>query len=156
MWSVIFTQNEAEFQVAEKLRFAVFLPFTRGKVRVKLPTRGRALYKVEVRDTPRWPRYLFVQSDDYRSILATRGVRGVVNFGGVPSVVSDKVVAHLQEGCDATGRVIHSGFLVGDVLRFVAPSPLVGRVGQIVRLDEEEVVLDVGGRLVSTLYADVA
>lgn len=160
MWCVARTTSKGEFQAAEELRaqgLNVFLPYTREKVRVRLPTRGRALFKVQTLDIVRWPRYLFVSLEAGQRAVG-RYVEGLIHFGEDVARVRDEDVAHLRKGCDATGRIVHQSYLyaAGDILRFLAPSPFVGRRGEVVRLDETSVLLSVGGHFVSSPYAEVA
>ena len=160
VWRVATTGSQAEFAAANELRaegLDVFLPYVRGKVRVRLPTRGRAVYKAEVRETPRWPRYLFVDDlGDAARVLAARTVRQLISFGGEIASVPESAVAEMRKGCDATGRVLRHSYLVGDILRLIAPSPMAGQRGVVLSLGEASLRLTVGAVTVTTPYGETA
>lgn len=153
MWSVAITTPKCEFDAAQDLGaqgVETFLPYTIEKARVRLPVRGRAVYKVQTLQKPRWSGYLFVSQR-----LESRFIRRLVSFGGEPAHVSDKVMDTLRRGCLPCGRIVHH-FVVGDILRLIAPSPLAGRSGVVLRLDDNSVVLSVGAHSVASPYAEVA
>lgn len=160
MWSVAVTKSEMEFSASSALRvegLETFLPYVRERVRV--PSRGRAVFKVA--EKPRWPRYLFVRTpnDEATSkVLGNREVRGLVSFGNGPAMVADHIIERLRAGCAPDGRLVKNSSLynVGDILRFISPSPFEGRQGAVARLDDESVGLLVSGRLVTTRYNEVA
>lgn len=158
MWSVAITTPKCEFDAAQDLGaqgVETFLPYTVEKTRVRLPVRGRAVYKVQTLQKPRWPGYLFTRSVDR---IDSRFVRRLVSFGGEPAHVSDKVMDTLRRGCLPCGRIVYQASLyaVGDILRLIAPSPLAGRSGVVLRLDDNSVVLSVGAHSVASPYAEVA
>jgi transcriptional antiterminator RfaH len=80
--------------------FRVYLP----RIRIRQRRRGLWLDAVEVL----FPRYIFIRVDPLRrstaSVRSTRGVLGLVRFGGQPAVVPDAVMdALLQREDAATG-----------------------------------------------------
>ena len=164
MWVLATVAKGTEFAVAQELRAETLLLYTREKVRVDVtprPTRAnprpRAVFKAVTRDVVRWPGYIFVETDNAAEVAETRGVRGLVTFGGDVAQVSTKVIASLRSLCDATGRIIRrsSLYAVGDVLRFVAPNPLAGLSGEVLRLGDASVELNVGRFHVTAPYAEV-
>lgn len=65
---------------------------------------------MQIRTESLFPRYVFVSADPEVTSLAplrsTRGVAGVVKFGGVPAVVPDRVIEQIRLRLDAeTGLV---------------------------------------------------
>ena len=160
VWRVAITVFAAEFEAADELRLLsldVFLPYTHGKVRVKLPTRGRALYKVEVRDTPRWPRYIFADDfGDISRILVVRTIRAVVSFGGEAAAVAENLIAEMRRNCAPDGRIRKHAYLVGDILNLIAPSPLAGLSGVVLSLGDTSLRMAVDGHTVTTPYAETS
>ena len=73
--------------------FHVYLP----RIRIRRRRRGQWIDAVEVL----FPRYLFLRIDPLRCNMApvrsTRGVVGLVRFGGQPAVVPDEVMAALLQ-----------------------------------------------------------
>ena len=107
--------------------FAVYLP------RLKTPRRraGRWVDVVE----PLFPRYLFVAADleakSLAPIRSTKGVSGLVRFGGEPSVVPDNLIATLRRREDtATGLHVCARplFAPGDRVKLLQ-GPLTGLEG---------------------------
>jgi transcription antitermination factor NusG len=169
MWSVATTASAKTFSAASALRadgVTVFLPYIKEKTRVSLPTRGRALFKVLEREVPRWPGYLFtlvgeagqVDNELLARVRGNREVRDLVSFGGVTAMVSERFVTLMQRECAKDGRLLKKSSLhaVGDILKFISPSPFEGRRGEVVRLDDETLALVTSGRVVTTRYAEVA
>jgi transcriptional antiterminator RfaH len=100
-WFAVFSKPRREMEAAEQLErqgFTTFLP----KVRVRRRLRGQWREVVE----PMFPRYLFLQAtlgeDNLAPIRSTRGVVGLVRFGGEPRPVPDALIAELQRLCTAS------------------------------------------------------
>ena len=115
-------EAEAETQLARQ-DFAVFLPRWRA-VRVR---RSRRVASIE----PLFPRYLFLGADPSRQSLAsvrsTRGVTGLVRFGGEPATLPTGLIDALMAQAD-TNAVIDAPpdtFAPGDRMR-VIDGPLAG------------------------------
>jgi transcriptional antiterminator RfaH len=97
-WFAVFSKPRREAEAAEQLErqgFTAFLP----RVRVRRRLRGQWREVVE----PMFPRYLFLRAtpglDDLRPIRSTRGVVGLVRFGGEPRPVPEALIAELQRVC---------------------------------------------------------
>ena len=162
MWRALTTAGQTEFLAAKDLRaegYDVFLPFVRTKVRVKLPTRGRALFKAVTREEPRWPRYLFTYAENAAEAMkASRHVRGIVGFGGEAAKISERTIDALRRACDKDGRVVRPSLLyeIGDVLKILAPSPLAGREGVVLWLSDAVVTMNVEGLTVVSPFGETA
>ncbi|MEX1197417.1 MAG: transcription/translation regulatory transformer protein RfaH [Pseudohongiellaceae bacterium] len=66
------------------------------------PVQRRRRRKLETRDEPLFPGYLFIQlgtQTNWRSLLSTRGVLKVVSFNGTMIPVSDEVIEGLWQRC---------------------------------------------------------
>lgn len=100
-WFAVFSKPRREVEAAEQLErqgFTTFLPRVRARRRV----RGQWRELVE----PMFPRYLFLRAtpglDDLRPIRSTRGVIGLVRFGGEPRPAPEALIVELQRLCSAT------------------------------------------------------
>jgi transcriptional antiterminator RfaH len=98
LWFAIFSKPRREAEAVEQLErqgFKTFLPKVRSKRRV----RGQWRELIE----PMFPRYLFIQAvlgeDDLRPVRSTRGVVGLVRFGGQLQPVPENVIAELHRLC---------------------------------------------------------
>lgn len=91
-----------------------------------------------------FPRYIFIRVDPAKNSLApvrsTRGVVGVVRFGGQPAVVPDGVMAELRRREDEVSGLHlddRAQFNVGETVRFVE-GPLAGMEGVFAQDDGEK------------------
>jgi len=129
-WYAVFCKPRQETVAEANLAnqgFAVYLP------RLTSPRRraGRWIDTVE----PLFPRYLFVAADlETRSlapIRSTKGVSGLVRFGGEPAVVPDNLIEALRQREDAaTGLHVCARplFAPGDRVKLLQ-GPLAGLEG---------------------------
>jgi hypothetical protein len=143
-WTLLMASKITQFAVAaaaSKAGLTVFLPYTLDKVRVPVRGAKRATFTCEVVKQPRWPGYLFVQTPCDEDILAAMSygtpVRGAE---GLPASLPDHIVDVWRKDCAADGLVLKRstmlGWSIGDVLRFVAASPMAGVAAQIVDLSD--------------------
>lgn len=125
-WFCVQTKPRAETKAATELArqdFAVFLP----RLRTLRLRQSRRVARIE----PMFPRYLFLGADPSRQSLAsvrsTRGVSGLVRFGGEPATLPTALVDALiaQADADAVIDVPPESFAPGDPLR-VIDGPLAG------------------------------
>lgn len=119
--------------------YRVYLP------RIQLARRRRGQW-VDAAE-PLFPRYLFIQLDPLRRsaapVRSTRGVAGLVCFGGQPAVVPDEVIeALLQREDPASGLHQDSRplFRAGEPVRLVE-GPLAGLEGVFTQEDGEARVI---------------
>lgn len=126
-WFCVQTKPRAEAEAETQLvrqDFSVFLP--RLRARRPRPARGVATV-VE----PLFPRYLFLGADPYRQSLAsvrsTRGVTGLVRFGGEPATVPTRLIEALMAQADANAIIDTppETFTPGERVR-VVDGPLAG------------------------------
>jgi transcription elongation factor/antiterminator RfaH len=156
-WYAVHCASRREEYAAANLRhqnFRVFLPCHRK-------TRRHAR-KLETVRAPFFPGYLFVQfdaaRDRWRAINGTYGVLRLVGSGDAPSIVPERIIAALQNECDAEGVLSRKqSFTAGQKLRVVA-GPFADLIGTLERLDESgrvRVLLDfMGGRVPAFLPED--
>jgi transcriptional antiterminator RfaH len=104
--------------------FHVYLP----RIRIRQRRRGHWLDAVEVL----FPRYIFIRVDTMRrstaTVRSTRGVVGLVRFGGQPAVVPDAVMAALRQREDAASGLHEDKrplFKAGEAVKLVE-GPLAG------------------------------
>ena len=104
-WFAVFSKPRREVEAAEQLErqgFMAFLP----RVRARRRLRGQWREVIE----PMFSRYLFLRAtpglDDLRPIRSTRGVIGLVRFGGEPRPVPEALIAELQRLCSATNGAL--------------------------------------------------
>lgn len=121
-WFAVLTKPRAEAEASlclSRQGFECLYPRTRRSV--------RAASGMVVRTESLFPRYVFIRSDPSLQSLApvrsTRGVAGLVRFGGEPACVPDLVIAQIQSRVD-----LSDGFV-----RLAAP-PL--EPGRAVRIHE--------------------
>lgn len=64
----------------------------------------------QLRDTPLFPGYLFAYFDPEvihtTEVKNTRGVSGLVNFGGAPAIITDSQMSDIREVIDARSGVL--------------------------------------------------
>lgn len=127
--------------------FHVYLP----RIRVRQRRRGQWLDSIEVL----FPRYIFIRVDPlHRStapVRSTRGVAGLVRFGGQPAVVPDAVMDTLMLQEDPASGLHQDNrplFCAGDPIKLM-DGPLVGMEGVITQHDGDKrviVLLDLLGK----------
>lgn len=141
-WFAVCCKPRQELVAQENLLrqgFRVYLP----RIQIKKRRQGKWLDVIEVL----FPRYIFIQIDPARSSIApvrsTRGVVGLVRFGGQPAVVADEVMDALLKREDA-GSNLHQDsrplFSAGEVVKLVE-GPLAGMEGVFVQEDGEKRVI---------------
>lgn len=119
--------------------FHVYLP----RIRIRQRRRGHWLDAVEVL----FPRYIFIRIDPERrstaTIRSTRGVVGLVRFGGQPAVVPDAVMDALKQREDAASGLHEDQrplFSAGDTIKLV-DGPLAGMEGVFTQKDGDKRVI---------------
>jgi transcriptional antiterminator RfaH len=113
--------------------FHVDLP----RIRIRQRRRGQWLDAIEVL----FPRYIFIRVDPLQrstaTIRSTRGVVGLVRFGGQPAVVPDTVMDALREREDAASGLHEDKrplFSAGEAIKLV-DGPLAGMEGVFTQKD---------------------
>jgi transcriptional antiterminator RfaH len=135
-WFAVCCKPRQELVAQENLArqgFPVYLP----RISVKRRRGGQWLDVVEIL----FPRYLFIRVDPEQTSVApvrsTRGVVGLVRFGGQPAVVSDSVMEALKRRENADSG-LHCDdrplFASGEPVRLVQ-GPLAGLEGVFVQED---------------------
>lgn len=138
-WFVVCCKPRQELVAQENLLrqgFHVYLP----RIQIKRRRRGQWVDVIEVL----FPRYIFIRVDPVKNSIApvrnTRGVIGLVRFGGQPAVVADKVMGVLFQR-EAAGSGLHQDnrplFCVGEPVKLVE-GPLAGMEGVFVQEDGEK------------------
>jgi transcriptional antiterminator RfaH len=119
--------------------FRVYLP----RIRIRHRRRGQWLDAVEVL----FPRYIFIRVDPLRrstaTVRSTRGVVGLVRFGGRPAVVPDAVMEALRQREDAASGLHQDNrppFHPGDPVKLV-DGPLSGMEGVFTQQDGDKRVI---------------
>lgn len=119
--------------------FHVHLP----RIRIRQRRRGQWIDAVEVL----FPRYIFIRVDPARrstaSIRSTRGVVGLVRFGGQPAVVPDAVMDALRQREDAASGLHEDKrplFNEGEAIKLV-DGPLAGMEGVFTQIDGDKRVI---------------
>ena len=119
--------------------FRTYLP----RISMRQRRRGRWVETVEVL----FPRYIFIHVDPERrsmaSVRSTRGVTGLVRFGGQPAVVPDVVMDALKRREDvASGMHMDDrpAFSAGDAVKLV-DGPLAGMEGVFTEKDGDKRVI---------------
>jgi transcriptional antiterminator RfaH len=119
--------------------FHVYLP----RIRIRQRRRGQWLDAVEVL----FPRYVFIRIDPLRrstaTVRSTRGVVGLVRFGGQPAVVPDAVMDALLQREDAASGLHQDDrplFSAGEAIKLV-DGPLAGMEGVFSEQDGEQRVM---------------
>lgn len=119
--------------------FHVHLP----RIRIRQRRRGQWIDAVEVL----FPRYIFIRIDPARrstaTIRSTRGVVGLVRFGGQPAVVPDAVMDALRQREDAASGLHEDKrplFSEGEAIKLV-DGPLAGMEGVFTQKDGDKRVI---------------
>ena len=119
--------------------FRVYLP----RIRIRQRRRGQWIDAVEVL----FPRYIFIRLDPKRRstapVRSTRGVVGLVRFGGQPAVVPDAVMDALREREDADSGLHQDNrplFNAGEPIKLV-DGPLSGMEGVFTQQDGDKRVI---------------
>lgn len=138
-WFVVCCKPRQELVAQENLLrqgFHVYLP----RIQVKKHRRGKWIDVIEAL----FPRYVFIQADPVKNSIApvrnTRGVVGLVRFGGQPAVIADEVMDALFQR-EAASSGLHQDdrplFCVGEPVKLVE-GPLAGMEGIFVQEDGEK------------------
>ncbi len=128
-WYLIFTKPRMERQAVEHLErqgYCTYLPL----MAVTRRQRGRYRQTIE----PCFPRYLFIhldsRTDNWAPIRSTLGVVKIVEFGGLPAMVPDDLIATLQNNEDQQGlQQLHEPELKKGDKVTVLEGPFVGYQG---------------------------
>ena len=119
--------------------FQVYLP----RIRMRQRRRGQWVEAVEVL----FPRYIFIRVDPLRrstaTVRSTRGVLGLVRFGGQPAVVPDGVMDALRQREDAASGLHQDKrplFNAGEPIKLV-DGPLAGMEGVFTQQDGDKRVI---------------
>ncbi len=132
-WLAVFSKPRREAEAAEQLarqELTVFLPQVRGRRRL----RGQWRDVIE----PMFPRYLFLQAvpgqDDLRPVRSTRGVVGLVRFGGALRPVPEPVIAELRRVCEGGVLELPSPLVPGSRVRILT-GPFAGHEAELLHTD---------------------
>jgi len=148
-WFAVFSKPRRETEAEEQLGrqgYTTFLPRVRSRRRL----RGQWQDIVE----PMFPRYLFLRAvpgqDDLRPVRSTRGVVGLVRFGGDPRPVPETVMAELHRLCAGVDGVLElpAPLVPGSRVR-VLEGPFAGHEAELLSLNGERralVLLELLGR----------
>ena len=119
--------------------FHTYLP----RIRLRQRRRGHWVEVVEVL----FPRYIFIRVDPERrstaTVRSTRGVTGLVRFGGQPAVVPDAVMDALKRREDAASGLHQDdrpAFSAGDAVKLV-DGPLAGMEAVFTEKDGDKRVI---------------
>ena len=150
-WYVVYCKPRQEAISEENLLrqgFCVYLP----RIRSTRRRRGRWIDAIE----PLFPRYIFIQIDPIRRstapVRSTRGVIGLLRFGGQLAVVPDEVINILLQREDAASGLYQDNrplFCAGDPVKLV-DGPLAGMEGIFAQEDGEQrvtVLLELLGKI---------
>jgi len=147
-WFAVFSKPRREIEAAEQLtrqEFTVFLP----QVRVRRRLRGQWRDVIE----PMFPRYLFLWAvpgqDDLRPVRSTRGVVGLVRFGGELQPVPELVIAELRRVCEGGVLDLPSPLVPGYRARILT-GPFAGHEAELLHTDGKHrarVLLELLGQL---------
>lgn len=136
-WGVVNTQPHRERIALENLarqEFKAYCPLVRRRVR-----HARRVHDVL---RPLFPGYLFVhlspQTQRWRPIMSTAGVRMLVRFGEQLAFVEDDFVQELKSH-EIDGEIVRppKSFMVGQSVH-VAAGPFSGLVGTIIEMDDKD------------------
>ena len=141
-WFAVCCKPRQELIAQENLLrqgFYVYLP----RIQVRKRYRDKWIDAIEVL----FPRYIFIQTDiaqrSTAPVRSTRGVVGIVRFGGQPAVVPEEVISALMQrenpdsGLHQNNRPL---FCVGEAVKLVE-GPLVGMEGIFAQEDSEKRVI---------------
>ena len=148
-WFAVFSKPRREVEATEQLERQGYLAFL-PRVCSRRQLRGQWRDVIE----PMFPRYLFLQAvlgqDDLRPIRSTRGVIGLVRFGGEPQPVPEAVMAELRRLCPGSDGVLElPAPLVPGARVCVLEGPFAGCEAELLSLDGERralVLLELLGR----------
>jgi transcriptional antiterminator RfaH len=119
--------------------FHVYLP----RIRIRQRRRGQWIDAAEVL----FPRYIFIRLDPLRrstaAVRSTRGVVGLVRFGGQPAVVPDAVMDALSQRADSASGLHQDNrppFSAGEPIKLVE-GPLAGMEGVFTQIDGDKRVI---------------
>jgi len=119
--------------------FQVYLP----RIRIRQRRRRQWIEAVEVL----FPRYIFIRVDPLQrstaTVRSTRGVVGMVRFGGQPAVVPDKIMDALRQREDADSGMHQDNrplFNAGETVKLV-DGPLAGMEGVFTEQDGDKRVI---------------
>ncbi len=134
-WFAVFSKPRREVEAVEQLQrqgFDIFFPKVRSRRRI----RGQWQDVVE----PMFPRYLFLQAvlgqDDLRPVRSTRGVMGLVRFGGQLRPVPKTVMVELRRLCpDSDGVLALSEPLTPGSRVRILEGPFAGCEAELLNLD---------------------
>ncbi len=138
-WFAVCSKPRQEAVAEENLvrqGFHVYLP----RLRIRRRRRGQWIDSIEVL----FPRYLFIRIDPLQRNMApvrsTRGVVGLVRFGGQPAVVPDEVMDALLQ-CQDPASGLHqenrTPFSAGDRIKLV-DGPFAGMEAVFAEQDGEK------------------
>ena len=132
-WFAVFSKPRRETEAAEQLtrqELTIFLP----QVRVRCRLRGQWRDVIE----PMFPRYLFLWAvpgqDNLRPVRSTRGVVGLVRFGGVLRPVPEPVITELQRVCEGGALELPSPLVPGSRVRILT-GPFAGHEAELLHTD---------------------
>jgi transcriptional antiterminator RfaH len=136
-WAVVNSQPNCERLALDNLvrqEFNVYCPMAR--TRVKHARRSRDILR------PLFPCYLFVhlapQTQRWRPIMSTFGVRMLVRFGEQPALIADDFIQELKLH-EIDGEIVHpaKSYKVGQRVE-VANGSFSGLVGTIIKMDDKD------------------
>lgn len=137
-WHVLYVWPGHEDEIRKKLvagGIVVVMPTMRVRQRKRGKHPGQWVLVDE--ELPLFPRYLFVEGEDWATMRAVRGVVMPLKVGGVIAEVSEAVVRAVERIGLSEDRVgTRFAGRVGMLARFGDGSVLAGLIGKIVRLDE--------------------
>jgi transcriptional antiterminator RfaH len=128
-WYLVSTKTRSEQLAQENLNrqsYTTYLPLVKNKRR----RNGRYLTRIEAF----FPGYLFIQldseTDNWSPIRSTRGVAGLVRFGGVPATIPEGLIESLKANEDNTGyqQIEHKQLKQGDSINII-DGPFAGQQG---------------------------
>ena len=141
-WYAVCCKPRQEVVAEENLLrqgFQTYLP----RIRMRQRRRGQWIDAVEVL----FPRYIFIRVDPMQrstaTVRSTRGVVGMVRFGGQPAVVPDAVMEALRQREDAESGLHEDKrplFSKGETVKLVE-GPLAGMEGIFTEQDGDKRVI---------------
>lgn len=148
-WFVVFSKPRQEVEASRQLErqgFTIFLP----QVRAHRRRRGQWREMIE----PMFPRYLFLRAtlgqDNLRPVHSTRGVVGLVRFGGQLRSVPEVLISDLRRLCAGGdgALTLPSPLVAGGRFR-ILEGPFAGHEVELLSTDSEQrarVLLELLGR----------
>jgi transcription elongation factor/antiterminator RfaH len=137
VWVAVTTHAGRETWATEHLHrqsYEVYCPMIRKQLR-----KGQRTYEV---DRALFPNYLFVrtasETQAWRPLLSTRGVRNVVCFGSRLGTIDEQFISDLRAR-EVDGIVVNAvvPFEVGKSVRVIS-GPFAGLIAEIVSVDERD------------------